>query len=67
MIILHRLSIKLPDNSSSDETRDEPACSTEEESSDVALGQQITAGSYHHYINRKQDLRGMKAKRRAFF
>ena len=49
------------------ETRDKPACSTEEEGtmeeeggsggSDVALGQHSTAGRYQHYINIEQDLK----------
>ena len=63
----------LPDalgNCDGDETRDEPACSTEEEGtmeeedeeggsggSNVALGQHSTAGRYQHYINTEQDLK----------
>ena len=62
----------LPDalgNCDGDETRNEPACSTEEgtmEEEDeegssggpnVALGQHSTAGRYQHYINTEQDLK----------
>ena len=59
----------LPDalgDSDGNETRDEPACSTEEEGtmeeedeeespggSDVALGQHSTAGRYQHYIKHR--------------
>ena len=54
-------------DSDGNETRDEPACSTEEEGimeeedgsggSDVALGQHSTAGRYQHYIKIEQDLK----------
>ena len=63
----------LPDvplgNCDGDETRDEPACSTEEGAmeeedeeegpggSNVALGQHSTAERHKHYINTEQDLK----------
>ena len=68
----------LPDalgDSDGNETRDKPACSTEEEStmeeegssggSNAALGQHSTAGRYQHYINEEQDMRVREKRSRA--